>query len=173
MTDMCIMCDGASRDEALFSLHGSVLIYGWGIQYVETADPDKTWAYTIGLSSNYEHPELAVVGESQDVAGYVLNRIGDMVSKGQTFAGGDRLPDSCGRGIYLAWVHPTQFDHGTFAVWEDYYESSAVRYPSGPCSRSFSVPANRSSTSQTPGPASIKPLTSSRKGWSMGVAVAA
>lgn len=126
---MCIMCDGASRDEALFSLHGWVTTYGWGIQYVETADPAKTWAYTIGLSSNYGHPELAVVGENQDVAGYVLNRIGEMVSKGQTFAGGDRLPDSCGRGICLAWVHPTQFDNGTFAVWEDYYESLGGEMP--------------------------------------------
>lgn len=59
---MCMMCDGATPDEMRFMVYGHIEKYGWHIVYVENQKRSASWAYTIGLSSRFGHPELAVVG---------------------------------------------------------------------------------------------------------------
>lgn len=57
---MCIMCDGASLDEVRFGIHGIIDRYGWYIQGVEAPPGGRSWAYTIGLSAAFDHPELII-----------------------------------------------------------------------------------------------------------------
>jgi hypothetical protein len=70
---MCIMCEGATLDECRFSIHGIIDRYGWFIQYVEVEPITLAWAYTIGLSARFGHPELVIVGVTPDTAARILN----------------------------------------------------------------------------------------------------
>jgi hypothetical protein len=56
------MCEGATLDECRFAIHGIIDRYGWFIQYVEVDPITRAWAYTIGLSAGFEHPELIIAG---------------------------------------------------------------------------------------------------------------
>ena len=79
---MCIMCDGASRDEVLFSLHGRVQRNGWALQIVaSTGPPGLGWVYTIGLAA-FDHPELVVVGLEVVDSARVPERAGSPSSRG-------------------------------------------------------------------------------------------
>ena len=70
---MCIMFEGASLDEARFNIHRIIDRYGWFIQYVEGAPVTRAWAYTIGLSAGFEHPELIITGVKPETAARTLN----------------------------------------------------------------------------------------------------
>ena len=116
------MCDeGATLDECRFHIHGSIDRYGWFIQYVEVEPISRAWAYTIGLSAGFDHPELAVTGVHPDTAARVLNGIGDLIREGHRFPG-HRLSDLRGRPITFWPVHRAHWRRGVFAVWDDYYE---------------------------------------------------
>ena len=80
---MCMMCDGASRDEMLFSLHAKVLHHGWALQGVGGDGERADWMYTRGLSSGFAHPELVMVGGRIEDSGRVLNEIGELVRSGR------------------------------------------------------------------------------------------
>ena len=73
MVDMCIMCEGASRDEVLFDIHGAIELHGFFMQGVEPDPPHPGWAYTIGLSDGFGHPEFVVVGQSMNEAAHILD----------------------------------------------------------------------------------------------------
>jgi hypothetical protein len=47
-----------------------------------------TFAYTVGLTPRFGHPEILLVG-GWSAAGHFLNRVGDMVRDGHRFAPGD------------------------------------------------------------------------------------
>lgn len=126
---MCIMCDGASLDEARFSLHHSIETYGWAIQYVESDRIARTWAYTVGLSAGFDHPELAIVGVSQEIAAGTLNSLGELVRSGDRLEAGQALHDDRDEHWLVRAVHPAHFGRGVFAVWEDYYESLGGSMP--------------------------------------------
>jgi hypothetical protein len=126
---MCIMCDGASRDEALFSLHASIEEFRWAIQGVEPGPHTPPWAYTIGLSSRFDHPELIVVGVDLEVAAGFMNSMGTRIGDGERFRAGDVIVGSRGQHYHLEAVHPEHFTNGTFAVWEEYYEALGEAIP--------------------------------------------
>lgn len=123
------MCDGASLDECRFNIHGIIDRYGWFIQYVEVDPITRAWAYTIGLSAGFEHPELIITGVWPETAGRVLNGIGEMIRDGRHFVPGDRLIDPAGRYIRLSKVHPRHFEQGVFAAWVDYYDCLGPPHP--------------------------------------------
>ncbi|MCA1704589.1 MAG: DUF4262 domain-containing protein, partial [Actinobacteria bacterium] len=127
---MCIMCDGgATLDEARFNIHGIIDSFGWFIQYVEVAPVSRAWAYTVGLSAGFAHPELIITGVRAQTAARVLNQIGEMIRSGGAFTAGDCLTDAGGKHIHLSVVHPEHFDRGLFAVWSDYYDCLGPPYP--------------------------------------------
>ena len=126
---MCIMCDGASLDECRFNIHGIIDRYGWFIQYVEVNPVNKAWAYTIGLTAGFDHPELIVTGVDMETAGRTLNGIGEMIRAGERFTPDDCLVDPTGGHTHLSEVHPRHFERGVFAVWTDYYDCLGPPHP--------------------------------------------
>jgi Domain of unknown function (DUF4262) len=126
---MCVMCEGATLDECRFAIHGIIDRYGWFIQYVEVDPITRAWAYTIGLSAGFEHPELIIAGVRPEGAARVLNGIGEMIRDGAYFAPGDPLLDHPGRCIRLSPVHPRHFERDVFAAWVDYYDCLGAPQP--------------------------------------------
>lgn len=127
---MCIMCDeGATLDECRFNIHGIVDRYGWFIQYVEVKPVARSWAYTIGLSAGFGHPELIVTGVGAQTSALVLNQVGEMIREGHIFTPGDCLFDPHEKHTHFSEVHPNHFDRGVFATWNDYYECLGPPYP--------------------------------------------
>ena len=63
--------------------------FGWTVIASELED-NFPLAYTVGLWKNFNHPEIALTGLPHKVANEVLNTVAELVSKGSTFAAGDR-----------------------------------------------------------------------------------
>ena len=107
------MCEGASLDECRFQIHGIIDRYGWFIHYVEVKPVSRAWAYTIGLSAGFDHPELIVAGVRPETAAGTLNSLGEMIRAGERFTPGHCLVDPAGEHTHLAEVHPRHFERGS------------------------------------------------------------
>ena len=127
---MCIMCDeGATLDEVRFNIHGIIDRYGWFIQYVEAFPTRRAWAYTIGLTVGFDHPELVITGVTPQAAARVLNGLSEMVQAGRQFSPGSSLVDLCGGEIRFSEMHPAHYDRGVLAAWVDYYGCLGTQPP--------------------------------------------
>jgi hypothetical protein len=115
---MCVICDGLSRDEAMFDFEALIARYGWALQIVEPG-PGLGWVYTVGLT-DFDHPELVMVGGAGD-AGAVLNGLGERVRQGERFSVGDST-EVCGAGVVLGEVHPAQIEQSLVDTWFAHYE---------------------------------------------------
>ena len=78
-----IICDGASPEEARRRLATLVRRHGWAIQGVEAGPRSAPWAYTIGLSEMFGHPELVIAGVEGEVAAAGLNELAERVRSGE------------------------------------------------------------------------------------------
>lgn len=126
---MCIICDGASWDEARFSLHHMVETYGWAVVPVTTKKREHDWAYTVGLSAGFSHPELVIFGLEANAAGALLNDVGDAIAGGERLQAGELVDGGPGRRFRVGPVHASHFEAGRFAVWVDYYEALGPPLP--------------------------------------------
>ena len=126
---VCMMCDGATRDECRLEVHRCITAYGWFIQAVEAGAHNPDWAYTVGLSAGFDHPELIVVGLPYPDAGGLLNALGEQVRDGRRFAACEHIHLPGGGPADLLGVDPHQFVLSTFATWCDYYDCSAAPRP--------------------------------------------
>jgi hypothetical protein len=59
--------------------------YGWHVIHVMADAEGPSFAYTIGLTERYGHPEIIVFGLPSTVTHPVLNQIGEAVKSGQRF----------------------------------------------------------------------------------------
>lgn len=128
---MCVICDGATEDELLFDLHGKIERYGWTGVAVEAGHDNPGWAYTIGLSDHFEHPELVVVGLPPPDAYWMLGHVARYVRDGGCVEVGERiLLARAGIDVVVGDVHPDQWDeHDTFNQWLNYYGALGPPYP--------------------------------------------
>ncbi len=62
-----------------------VITYGWHLMGVFASVEEKKpgFTYSIGLWHNHSHPELIVFGLPYEVAGVILNDLGDRIAKGE------------------------------------------------------------------------------------------
>lgn len=142
LSPMCMICDGATPDEALFHIHGVIHRYGWFIQYVQHRKMGRSWGYTIGLSDGFDHPELVVAGLDMKRSTALLNAAGEKVRQGKRLAPTERY-HLCGVDTWVGVspVHPNHFDRGVLAVWDEYYGALGPPYP--PAEALEIVPARR------------------------------
>ena len=69
--------------------------HGWMLQGVFSTkdDPGPSFVYTVGLTV-LGHPELIIFGLPHNVAGVLLNEMGDQIRKtGRRYVAGELLPD--------------------------------------------------------------------------------
>lgn len=120
---MCIICDGATPEEALDGLHDKIKRFGWAIQYVEPSPGNPGWGYTIGLIERLHHPELVVVGLDPRQTALLLHDFVSRINDGERF-GGQSLASLPNRSVVrFVPVHPTQFAAGVMAQWNNVYDT--------------------------------------------------
>jgi hypothetical protein len=61
--------------------------FGWNVTKVfkNKGDVGPDWAYSTGLFSSYQHPEIAIFGLDLDNMHKIINNIGDEIKKGARF----------------------------------------------------------------------------------------
>lgn len=128
MVGMCIICDGASQEEALAHLATLVARHGWAVQVVEDFPPQAAWCYSIGLAHGFDHPELVVVGGRIQMSGMLINQLAERVRSGERFRVGEqvRLPSGT---VELGEVHPTHVEQGLIAMWPAYTQGLGAPPP--------------------------------------------
>jgi hypothetical protein len=118
---MCVICDGESFNDVANRWLAAIAKVGWALVGVEPGERVVPWAYTLGLSPSFDHPELVVVGMDAADSSRLLNTLAHAVAEGERFAEGETA-EIGGHPFSLGWVHPRQFEHGAFAMWTNVVE---------------------------------------------------
>lgn len=122
------MSERTQNDDWVAETRATIEHHGWMIQWV--FGESHAWAYTVGLSEGFHHPELVLADVCcPRCAGSILNSIGELVRGGHRFDHGDLLADPSGRILRLCEVHRDNFETGVFAVWTGYHRSLGAPYP--------------------------------------------
>ena len=132
---MCMMCEGASRDEFQFHLHGLIQSHGWAVIPVVADRVDRSWAYTIGLAGNFEHPELVVAGLAPEPAGRLLNSIGGLVRDGVELRAGEGIVGTGFKKMRLEKVHDQHSQSGLYMKIRDVIRVLRIMAGSRSCRR--------------------------------------
>lgn len=92
---------------------------GWSVILIEATDYLPSFAYTVGLWKNYQHPELIAFGLSISTLHSILNTGGELVKEGQTLKTGIAYDDFFeGSPAQLIEVHPGSIkDYFGYATW--------------------------------------------------------
>jgi len=113
---MCLQCDGYSYEQAMLELDLRIRVHGWALVQVEGGV--TSWSYTIGLTENYAHPELAMTTVRLELQSAVIHRlVDDIVETGHL-----DLDLVAERELELVEVHPTRFVEDWFGTWSNRYE---------------------------------------------------
>jgi hypothetical protein len=115
---MCMMCDGATREEIIEKYSGLIDEHGWMAVALPPSARSPGWAYTVGLTARFAHPELVVLTCSAAVA---HRRLAELVER---IAGGDRvvpgeLAQPVAEPLELRSVADSQLNAGLMAMWPD------------------------------------------------------
>jgi hypothetical protein len=89
----------------------------------------SAWTYTIGLVESFDHPEFVMAGLSAENCSVVINALVDRVRAGERFDVGCPDPSIRGVPVRVGAVHPTQWVHGRFAMWVNYYGEAGEPRP--------------------------------------------
>ena len=120
---MCMYCDGYSEDEVHAHYDEVIDRCGWMVIHVEGNPP---WAYTIGLSARFDHPEFAVVGLTARRAHTIINTLAQSVADGDWYLPGHTIGDGAVLTARTLGVHPLLWEGPLFAAWLSYYESRGL-----------------------------------------------
>jgi hypothetical protein len=110
--NLCPCCAGIPFDEVLAADIDLIERHGWMIQFVSAPTP---WAYTIGLTAGFAHPELTVVGLDYRTSMDVLNDLAEQVRTGARLRSGPASTASA--AVELVEVHPGHWATDHFAMW--------------------------------------------------------
>ena len=98
---------------------GDVKSFGWSVVMVEATDYLPSFAYTIGLWKNYQHPELIAFGLTVKTLHLVLNDAGETIKNGGSYETGKVYSDFFTNGdVQFVSVDKRSFrDYFGYAIW--------------------------------------------------------
>ena len=114
---MCFMCEGGTLEQLFRQTRERIGAHGFTMVSVENRK--SSWTYTIGLVETTSHPELVVTGLGADNAQALITDLVAHIKAGERFESGDASLH--GLPLRVGTVHPTQWVHGRFAMWVNYY----------------------------------------------------
>jgi hypothetical protein len=93
--------------------------YGWTVMLIEATDYLPSFAYTIGLWKNYNHPELISFGLTTKTLHSIVNIGGELVKDGHRLQVGGNYDDFFENGIaQFIQVDPRSLkDYFGYAIW--------------------------------------------------------
>jgi hypothetical protein len=115
-------------------LAADVAALGWIVMRVSADGPGPDFAYSIGLTRNFDHPELIIVGLSLDNAHQILNDIGREVRSGRRFHAGETTSEFLnGYDVTFRAVpqyqYPAYLGHGCRFYGAEQFATLQVVYP--------------------------------------------
>ena len=116
---MCVLCDGGTFED-LFDGY-TKLIDEHGFTMVGVFGGVRSWLYTIGLLATFGHPELVVTGLDAESATGLVAGLVERIRRGESFDASSHETMFAERPVRFASVHPTQWVHGRFNMWANYY----------------------------------------------------
>lgn len=118
---MCPICDGMTQEELLIDTHERVQRFGFTVSGIEP-DPDHpSWLYTVGLVQ-YDHPEVAILGETFESASRLLQSIGSNVLDGEVYKIGETVgTDHPNHHFHIQPIDPRLWDGPMFNQWKNYF----------------------------------------------------
>jgi hypothetical protein len=116
---MCFICDGGTVEELFADTRERIDKYGFTM--VGVGEGVRSWVYTIGLLETFGHPELVVTTLSMEGAASLFTGLVDRIRNGESFDASSRESVHVDVPIRFSSVHPTQWLHGRFAMWVNYY----------------------------------------------------
>lgn len=127
----CACCQGADGEDLVAAheawLARTIGTHGWAVQAVLADGPDDpAYAYTIGMHSFGEHPELLVSGLPATRAAEILNLLGERIRTRQRLDDGQRLALTRALTVQMRAVTPLASDVLLLGANERY------RHPDGP-----------------------------------------
>lgn len=119
----CVLCeppeDQPTWDDGDIELVGHVQDFGWHVAWIEAEGTTPAWAFTVGLTHTFGHPEIAMFGLQSQVMANCLNLVGEQIRGGdplvpdeprdRVFAKYPAIPKS----VDLSWYR----DLFGYAVW--------------------------------------------------------
>lgn len=75
-----------SLEEINQKIHADIQSYGWSI--ILSVYQGSTYANTIGLETNFDHPEIEILGLTEELATIFLNKLAEWVKCGTRLAAG-------------------------------------------------------------------------------------
>ncbi|MCB0996863.1 MAG: DUF4262 domain-containing protein [Acidimicrobiales bacterium] len=106
----------ARRAELIFR------VYGWMLESVEEGPDGAGWSYTVGLSENFDHPDLIILDGNLGLQIELVRAIADMVVD----EGGVNDEALAELDIELVPVDPNELEQELITCWLERYE----RWPS-------------------------------------------
>lgn len=115
---MCLQCDGYSFEEAMLALDLKIQVHGWALIQVDDDGPEGTmsWAYTVGLTEHYGHPELAMFVVRPAKRDQVIR----LLVEGIVDTGRVIDDDVTDLGLELVPVHPNNLTGDWFGTWANH-----------------------------------------------------
>jgi hypothetical protein len=105
-----------AEDDGDRKLIGNVAAGHWHVVTVLEDDEGPGFAFTIGIFTNFGHPELMIVGLRREVMHRVLNDLGEQVRGGARFAPADAIADAL-EGVTCTFV---EVDRKHYRDWLGY-----------------------------------------------------
>jgi hypothetical protein len=128
--DMCFLCDGGSFDELHRLIDDAIDEPGWFVQSIEAGPDVPPWAYTIGLSERFGHPELVVVDAHCFRCGAnLLQAVADDVAAGVVYRPGSEVRHDGRVVARIGDVHADEWATDRFNGWLGYYDSKSWKPP--------------------------------------------
>lgn len=95
---------------------------GWAVMYVMDSPP---FAYTVGLTASYGHPEVVLYGLPQGDAMGLLNNLARRVKAGERFGHGQRVSRLMAEHDALLAHVPAEYREGVCSIASDLYAGTA------------------------------------------------
>jgi len=122
---MCFLCDGGTIEEWLDQTRERIDRYGFTMVMVEGGK--SSWTYTIGLTESFGDPELVVTGLDAEHSVFLIDGLAERIKDGERFDSGET--SLCGVPLRIGPVHPTQWIHGRFNSWLEFYDDEPRPQP--------------------------------------------
>jgi hypothetical protein len=117
---MCYICDGHTQEQLLEQMHGHIGSGRWALQGVEGGERAPSWIYTVGLTHNFDHPELVIADVHPEQDGGLLNELGDRISRGLRVDASSTVEVFDGYVVEFEVVLECYLAAGLCASWQNY-----------------------------------------------------
>jgi hypothetical protein len=111
----------APQDDYDRAILGDIRRVGWSVIQIEPDDeddPGPVYSFSVGLLHTHGHPEIILLGLPHEVAGQIINGIGDAAAAGGRIEPGRTYDDFASVPLAFVTVDPAHYkEYVGYALW--------------------------------------------------------